>query len=221
MKKINIYSGITPKVLPKELKSLKPIIKKYLELNIHFSNKWTKEYSEPDAPWWYNERANVSVFAGAVWKNRGEVLEEYSITKKKNSKKNKTYTGRNDLFFEVNRNKFFVEAKCEDFKPIKKIKKTIENTSKEAKNIILSKEDEVDGKKLAMIFSYPFFLMKDYRTKTGEFKESKIKDELKKWLCSAMKMNSIVGWACNNDLSKINDKKYYCPGAVIFIKHIK
>jgi hypothetical protein len=35
-----------------------------------------------DLPWWYNERASISVLAGAAWGTGGLAFEEYSEDKK-------------------------------------------------------------------------------------------------------------------------------------------
>ncbi len=37
--------------------------------------------SDGDAPYWYNERANISVLAGAAWRSGWIALEEFQMTK--------------------------------------------------------------------------------------------------------------------------------------------
>ncbi|WP_404362875.1 hypothetical protein ACIHQR_23085 [Corallococcus coralloides] len=54
-----------------------------------------------DCPWWYNERASISQFAGSIWLTGGWVLEEYSS--KKMSPENAKYKGRVDLMFWTNK----------------------------------------------------------------------------------------------------------------------
>jgi hypothetical protein len=55
-----------------------------------------------DVPWWYNERASLSLFAGAVWGCHGWVFEEFGIWRKIASKRGVKYTsGRRDIEFEV------------------------------------------------------------------------------------------------------------------------
>jgi hypothetical protein len=67
-----------------------------------------------DVPWWYNERASLSGFAGAVWRAGGLVLEEY-ITEKRDisSAKDRKFqsVGRSDMYLVVSRSWFIVEAK--------------------------------------------------------------------------------------------------------------
>ena len=63
-----------------------------------------------DAPWWYNERASLSIFAGAIWKAKGSALEEFSMNKK--AKEGKTLTsGRCDLWFSHGDHSYRAEAK--------------------------------------------------------------------------------------------------------------
>ena len=56
---------------------LKPVLEKWCDLNRDF-------YSEvkDDCPWWYNERASISILAAAAWQAEGcYALEEFSIRK--------------------------------------------------------------------------------------------------------------------------------------------
>lgn len=56
---------------------LKPVLEKWCDLNRDFNAK-LKE----DCPWWYNERASISILAAAAWQTAGfYALEEFSITK--------------------------------------------------------------------------------------------------------------------------------------------
>jgi hypothetical protein len=65
------------------------------------------KYSK-DAPWWYNERALLSVFVGAVWQNGEEAFEEFSELKRRD----RTLSpGRVDLWFSSGRWEFWAEAK--------------------------------------------------------------------------------------------------------------
>mgnify|MGYP001553940431 CR=1 FL=1 len=79
-------------------------------------NEWiecTKKYVDywegDDLPYWYNERANVSVLAGAAWRAGFIALEEYQIVKESSEKEYKI--GRNDLFLSDRENDIYIEAK--------------------------------------------------------------------------------------------------------------
>ena len=64
----------------------------------------------PDLPWWFNERAVLSQFAGAVWRHpHGWVFEEYSTWRYRSQKKRQT--GRGDIWFRINNHDFVGEAK--------------------------------------------------------------------------------------------------------------
>ncbi len=90
------------------LKMLQPVLKKWQKLNEDRS--WFKA---GDAPWWYNERATLSVFAGAVWRCGGQVLEEFSAKKVTGSKSGKAShkIGRCDIWFGISESEFVAEAK--------------------------------------------------------------------------------------------------------------
>ncbi len=77
--------------------------------------RWTKLAAEPswshrDAPWIYNERADLSLLAGAAWLKGGFAFEEYATRKRKEGSKVRGY-GRADLWLEHNDQSYAVEAK--------------------------------------------------------------------------------------------------------------
>lgn len=84
---------------------LRPILKEWVRLNDSLSREWAVV---GDAPWWYNERASVSVLAGAVWKVGDYAFEEYASVKKH---KKKYSAGRLDLQFTASGREFIAEAK--------------------------------------------------------------------------------------------------------------
>lgn len=98
MKKIEdkIYCG--------KLKVLRPVLREWIAL----IRKSSKEWGRNDCSWWYSERVNLGVFAGAIWRKGGTCFEEY-IDDKVKSKNN--YRGRCDLYFKYNNSEFIVEAK--------------------------------------------------------------------------------------------------------------
>lgn len=69
-----------------------------------------------DAPYWYDERANVSVLAGAAWRSGKIALEEFQQNKTETANQQdeqhiKERRGRSDLWIQDERNSDFVEAK--------------------------------------------------------------------------------------------------------------
>ncbi len=94
------------------LRSFAPIFKKWIKANEEIARAWR---SVQDAPWWYNERASLSVFAGAIWRAGGFAFEEYSDEKREIRKRSRTlgseYPGRVDLYFNWAGCDFVAEAK--------------------------------------------------------------------------------------------------------------
>lgn len=87
-------------------KWIEPILDQWVRLHEEYIN----ENKSTDCLYWYNERANVSAFAGAVWKSGGFALEEYSSLK--GSEEDRA-NGRVDLYFSKNNHKAIAEAKME------------------------------------------------------------------------------------------------------------
>jgi len=62
------------------LKQISPVLRKWMHLMEDAD--WWKWEKLPDAPWWYNERALLSLFAGAIWRCKGWAFEEFAVTKR-------------------------------------------------------------------------------------------------------------------------------------------
>jgi len=62
-----------------------------------------------DLAYWHNERANISVFTGAVWRARGVAIEEFGS--RKHNLEWGDWTGRSDLRFHFAGKSWLVEAK--------------------------------------------------------------------------------------------------------------
>ena len=71
------------------------------------TDEYCRKYDD-DAPYWYNERANVSFLAGAIWRCGGMALEEYSSDKIWAAE---DYPGRTDLWFQYDGKEYVAEAK--------------------------------------------------------------------------------------------------------------
>ncbi|MGP8320861.1 MAG: hypothetical protein ACT6FE_00840 [Methanosarcinaceae archaeon] len=88
----------------KKLSWLSPILDQWLRIN----RDYIEEYDCEDSLYWYNERANISALAGAVWKCGGFAMEEYSSEKGKGKNKK---SGRIDLYLYFSENEAISEAK--------------------------------------------------------------------------------------------------------------
>ncbi|AUL95667.1 hypothetical protein D8T49_24440 [Vibrio vulnificus] len=99
---------------------LAEVFKEFDSIHKEYANKYSNfESGEFDLAYFYNERANVSIFAGAVWRQNPKnnlVLEEYSCDKDnehppENETNVSTYKGRRDLWFCLGESQFRCEAK--------------------------------------------------------------------------------------------------------------
>src|SRR5579883_2670135 len=93
------------------LRGLRPVLKRWIALNKEVASAWQGS----DVPWWYSERACLSIFAGAVWRGGHIVLEEYSTDKKSSRGRRRLYAGRNDIYFRVGSTDYIGEAKAKWF----------------------------------------------------------------------------------------------------------
>ena len=71
----------------KKLLSLHAVLREWVRLNRLLGRQWSNSIG--DLPWWYNERALLSLFAGAVWRTGGYAFEEFSDLKHKGIRKRK------------------------------------------------------------------------------------------------------------------------------------
>jgi hypothetical protein len=86
-----------------------------------------------DAAWWYNERAILSLFAGAIWSSNGWAFEEFATTKRERvatKRKHRRDGARGDLeFWWPSSNKYFqCEAKRAEVSLMVGARKMQENT---------------------------------------------------------------------------------------------
>jgi hypothetical protein len=85
------------------LRCLRPALERWIAINRKLSHEWS-----PDTPWWYNERASLSILAGAIWQENGTAFEEFSWTK---TRSGKLGHGRVDLEFSLGVYGYRAEAK--------------------------------------------------------------------------------------------------------------
>ena len=195
-------------------------------------NKWNKilhKYLEKthywDCHWWHIERAILSSFAAAVWKNGGIALEEYGLEKKrkkqseKKRKQDRTYTGRCDLYFETGKQKFACEAKkitcgiggkSNPSKTISLVKRELGKACDDAKKI---PKDE--GRRLGMCFVVPRLPKDEIENKDKPIIEFQniIKEKIN--------YSSIaMVFPQRKQTRKLNTEKYHYPGVILLIKEV-
>lgn len=93
-------------VLRESLAPLEPILRSWIVCIEHYIDVWEGN----DLPYWYNERGNVSVLAGAAWRAGWLALEEYQMGKH-GAEHGELTGGRNDLCLANSQHEFYIEAK--------------------------------------------------------------------------------------------------------------
>lgn len=101
----NEHGPISGHIIPtKHLSIWENIIEEWILLIDRFCR-----ITDGDTPYWYNERANIGVLAGACWRAGYVALEEFQYEKGYVNKPK--WTGRADLWFEGDKTSILVEAK--------------------------------------------------------------------------------------------------------------
>ena len=154
-------------IIGKRMRSLRifnNILDAWIQLNIRYADIWKGK--DKDVPWWYNERALLSVLSGAVWLQKGAMaFEEYSTIKKwkpRKGAKSKPYKGRQDIYIRINSHEFIGEAKDvwsaatpKNMHPAKRVNAGMDRAVKAIKNTCASGE-----KRLAILFVRPYMKIK-------------------------------------------------------------
>lgn len=185
-------------------------------------NKWKSlmqdpEWDEYDAPWWYNERVLVSLFAGAIWKCGGWAFEEFATKKRKITRrgKHKRRAGRGDIMFQLGKDTFIAEAK--QCWPILGYRnhgaiKTFKEALYEAR--IQSSRLPSEGHKLGIVFAVPCL----HKSKEKDLDE--ILGDFEKHLRSFK--NTATTWVFPKEKRKLSaGDGYLYPGVVLAIKPLR
>jgi len=93
------------------LRSLEPVLKEYQRVIVSLGSRWAVE--SEDVPWWYNERASLSILAGAIWRAHGWAFEEFSTLKSSRdaAQVRGESSGRCDINFAFRGHEYAGEAK--------------------------------------------------------------------------------------------------------------
>ncbi len=169
-------------------------------------------------PWWYNERASLSSFAGAIWRTGGIAFEEFSAKRKTpmpdGGGDTERWQGRIDLQFSYQGSDFVAEAKQawprigrRSKSAVGDIEDALQQAGKEAQTIVKNW-----GDRLAIVFAAPLF------------PESEIANErklLKNWrdVVEQVKCDGSAFFWLHNCQQIIDDGEVY-PGAGIFIQRV-
>lgn len=91
------------KIRNKKFQTLKPLLNEWVRLHKLYS-----KIDDKDSLYWYNERANLSVLAGAAYRCNEFSLEEVGIDKERGGDK---WRGRCDLLFTWGKKDYAIESK--------------------------------------------------------------------------------------------------------------
>lgn len=195
---------------PGRMLCLRQSLAEWIRLNRKLGRRWMK-YSK-DAPWWYNERALLSIFAGAVWRTGNEAFEEFSELKRK---KNRRASGRIDLWFCVGTHEFWAEAKaCEipitrSSKQARKIKEVMERAKHDVRRL------DPDGftRRLAVVFVSPYL-------REGH---ERVLPQRIDWLLEQTRAvdHSALAWVFPKLKSLPRSSGWVCPGIAVLIKEVR
>ena len=166
----------------KRVRKLKPILRGWIRAIGHYCC----EVGEP--PYYYNERANISLLAAGAWEAGAAVLEEYQTSKKSKEVQRKPGRGRCDLFVCTNGTDFQIEAKhvwmradARDKTVKNRIRKGFEEAFKDA-----GRNTETTARVACVFFPISFRLEKfpQYKNKPDKLIKSQLSRYLKEFCYS-------------------------------------
>lgn len=206
MKGVNIDRGVYVNYKP--LRKFDILLQEWINNILIYCRFWRKK----DAPYWYNERATLSTFAGAVWKAGGFALEEYRSTKRRGEKRTK---GRIEIYFRWLGKDYAGEAKQLWFRLTKRkgkylfgrrIQERMESAIRGAKAIPRS-----EGTRLGLVFIVPSINRSIFRPNYIH----DIVDELHE------QKYDLCAWCFPKCARKLRDKKNIYPGTALVIDRWK
>jgi hypothetical protein len=176
-----------------------------------------------DAPYSYNERANISLLCAAAWQSKWIALEEFQHSKKSlPGSKNDNYQGRCDLWIANDENDWFVEAK---FKWISGNSKNFQNTAKlTIKSAIESaRKTHLPGCRTAAISFFPIYIPinkgPENKRKTSE---EEIYSAISNTIESAKEIKSAdaVSWCFPTITRTMKSNINFLPGIIIIAQSL-
>ena len=195
-------------VLCPSLPILRPILNKWITTNIDLVRYW-----RTDLPWWYGERASISVLAGAAWRTGDLAFEEFGGDKKTGKKRQPTYSGRIDLYLKVKGQQFIAEAKY-----YRSTATFVRPTTAEELRIKLEEACKDIHKcspngqtKLAILFATPY---------VAKSQKPRVDELVKAWLASMKSVECSCSARAFPRGSRYfaGRSSYFWPGAAVLIK---
>ena len=166
-----------------------------------------------DAPYWYTERANIGVLAGACWRAGFTALEEFQYEKGYSNKPK--WNGRADLWCENEKSSMLVEAKMKwlslnSVDVSKTLNPCLEKATDDAKK---SKGGQNNLIALGMIF-VPVYIPKKYLKDIDQ----KISEMVK--LIRKEYKGSMIFWHFPSASRELLGVKNYCPGLFVIARKV-
>jgi len=175
--------------------------------------KYCEARAWEDVPWWYNERASLSLFAAAVWNSGGIALEEYSTSK---SHKKERWSGRGDLYVKIKRKQYVIEAK-QVWSPMgtraRRPNGKIEEALFDARHAA-GETKSWGAKRLGLVFAVPYL---------PNSEQDNLKERINYWLeCVKSIEGSSMAWIFSEEVSDwFQYKGYLYPGIVILLRPLR
>lgn len=164
------------------------------------------EGGEPDAPYFYSERANIGLLSAAAWRAGWIALEEFGI------RKHTTKQGRADLWFwPADQDKEeYIEAK-QRWKIPRNINKLLDHAVNDAKEIKLIRKS--DSSRIGLIFICP---------EVPERFESQLDSKIQELINYSKKIKcDALGWFFPFNYNKLKLNGFYYPGIILLAKVVK
>lgn len=198
-----IKMGYFPvEIFDDDLESIRGILEGWVECIEKYIDVWDGD----DLPYWYNERANVSILCGAAWRADVTAIEEYQS--KKNDK-GEDRNGRNDLYLADGKEIYIgIEAKvC--YPDIHK-NETMKIDDALGAAIRDASKLKEQGRKVAAVFIVPFSKdVKASKEQVDDFLSRQISSKYHAW-----------AWAIPKKAQKwkSHDNKYYPLVGLVLLK---
>lgn len=192
-----------------DLTILQPVLKEWINCNQDLLDCWGG-----DLPWWYNERASVSVLAGAAWRLGYRAFEEFSEDKRQPNKRHPTYHGRIDLYLNVKCDDFIAEAKyfwSAATRVTPRTSETLEAWLGEACEGI-KKCPKHGQHKLGILFAQPYI---------AKAEKQRVDELLQQWIAAMLDVDcSCRAWVFPQATRLSAGTVSICPGAAVLIKEV-
>lgn len=202
---------INNKKLPEKFDT---ILKNWLDINDDYWRKY-----KDDALFYYNERASISILAGAIWRNGDCAMEEFSSLK--GSSRN-TRLGRVDLWFMLGDQEYIVEAKQRwppfydsdadlDFDFKQSLKTGLEEAFTDASDLRYHWENYLDGL-IGLLFVVP-------RVAPTYAESSGLAEEIMRFIKTVEEADAdFYAYLFNDEKKLIGTEGHICPGVALLGK---